>query len=135
MEAIKKFIEYDGFAQYLGIEIIEHGEGTATSKVVLRPYHLNSAGIAHGGAIFALADAAFAVASNSHGQVSLAINVSISYHKAVKEGALYAHAEEIARNPKLATYLIPVTDEDKNVIATFQGTVYRKKDLIKDVLK
>ena len=62
----------------------------------------------HGGAIFALADAVFSAASNSHGTLAVAINVSISYFKAVNSGALTATAEEASFNPRLATYLITV---------------------------
>ena len=96
----------------------------------LKTHHLNSAGTAHGGAIFSLADAVFAVASNSHGTLAMAINVSISFFKAAKSGVLIASAEEVAINPKLATYLITVLDDAGNKIALFQGTVYRKKERV-----
>ena len=48
--------------------------------------HLNAADVVHGGALFTLADLVFAVASNSHGQLALGINVSISYLKAARAG-------------------------------------------------
>ena len=103
--------------------------------MVVRSHHLNSAGTVHGGAIFALADAVFAAASNSHGTLAMAINVSISYFKAVSSGTLSASAEEVSLNPKLATYLIPVTDDKGNRIALFQGTVYRKKESVGEFVK
>ena len=95
----------------------------------------NSAGTVHGGAVFSLADAVFSVASNSHGTLAMAINVSISYFKAAKSGTLYAEGREVSLNPKLATYLIDVKDEAGNAIALFQGTVYRKKESIGEILK
>jgi acyl-CoA thioesterase len=103
--------------------------------MALQDHHLNSAGTVHGGAIFALADAVFSVASNSHGTLAMAINVSISYFKAVSSGTLFAAAEEVSINPKLATYLITVRDEAGNKIALFQGTVYRKKDSLADIMQ
>jgi acyl-CoA thioesterase len=97
-------------------------------------HHMNSAGTVHGGAIFSLADAVFSVASNSHGTLAMAINVSISFFKAVTGGTLVAEADEVSLNPRLATYLVTVKDEAGNRIALFQGTVYRKKDSISDIV-
>lgn len=127
MTAIEKFIEKDRFAKHLGIKIIEHSKGFARAQMEVKDHHLNSAGTVHGGALFSLADAAFSVASNTHGPLAMAINVSISYFKAVTEGTLYARAEEVSLNPKLGTYLIRIEDGARNPVALFQGTVYRKK--------
>lgn len=134
MEDLKKFIDNDRFARHLGIELLEYSEGKARARMEIRPHHLNSAGTLHGGAIFSLADAVFSAASNSHGTLAVAINVGISYFKAVKSGTLTAEAEEASFNPRLATYLIRVTDEKGEIIALFQGTVYRKKDRLGDLL-
>jgi acyl-CoA thioesterase len=115
--------------------MLEYGAGRARARMEIGKHHLNSAGTVHGGAIFSLADAVFSVASNSHGTLALAINVGISFFKAATGGALFAEAEEVSLNPKLATYLIAVKDEAGNKIALFQGTVYRKKDSIADLVK
>jgi len=130
MERIMRFFENDRFAKHSGIEVLEVSEGRAKAKMEIGEKHLNGVGLVHGGAIFTLADLAFAVASNSHGTVALAINVSIAYLKATTKGTLFAEAEEVSRNPKLATYAVRVTNEDDELIALFQGTVYRKKDKI-----
>ncbi len=130
MERIMRFFENDRFAKHSGIEVLEVSEGKAKAKMEIGEKHLNGLGLVHGGAIFTLADLAFAVASNSHGTVALAINVSIAYLKATTKGTLFAEAEEVSRNPKLATYAVRVTNEDGELIALFQGTVYRKKDKI-----
>ncbi|HUI45276.1 MAG TPA: PaaI family thioesterase [Nitrospirota bacterium] len=135
MDTMKKFVEKDHFAKHLGVEMLEYSSGKAKARMTLQQHHLNSAGTVHGGAIFSLADAVFSVASNSHGTLAMAINVSISFFKAVKSGALIAEGREVSFNPKLATYLIEVKDEAGNAVALFQGTVYRKKDAIADILK
>jgi len=135
MDILKKFVDKDHFAKHLDIEMLEYGGGTAKARMALKNHHLNSAGTAHGGAIFALADAVFSVASNSHGTLAMAINVSISYFKAVKSGTLTAEGREVSFNPKLATYLIDVRDEAGNAVALFQGTVYRKKESIGEFVK
>ncbi len=135
MDAFKKFVERDSFAKHLGVEMLEYSPGRAKARMELKSHHLNSAGMVHGGAIFSLADAVFSVASNSHGTLAVAINVSISFFKAAKAGTLIAEGREVSINPKLATYLIDVKDDAGNAIALFQGTVYKKKDSISDVVK
>lgn len=135
MDTLKRFVEHDRYAKHLGIEMLEYGQGKAKARMEVRPHHLNSAGMLHGGAIFSLADAVFSAASNSRATLAVAINVSISFFKAVKSGSLTASAEEVSFNPKIATYLINVHDDAGNKIALFQGTVYRKKDAIADVIR
>lgn len=126
MDELAAFVERDSFAKSLGIEMLDYGEGYAKARLTVRTDHLNSAGILHGGAIFSLADAAFAVASNSHGPLAVAVTASISFFRGVGDGTLFAEAREVALSRKLATYLIEVTNEAGVPIAQMQGTVYRK---------
>jgi acyl-CoA thioesterase len=135
MNTVKRFVEADQFAKHLGIEMLDFSTGRAKARMTVQSHHLNSAGTVHGGAIFSLADAVFSVASNSHGTLAMAINVSISFFKAAKSGTLYAEGREVSINPKLATYLIDVKDEAGNSVALFQGTVYRKKETLGEILK
>ena len=130
MESVRNFFQNDTFAEYIGIELVEVSEGRAKAKMEIKDHHLNGINIAHGGAIFSLADLAFAVASNSHKTIALAINASISFLKAASGGTLVAEAKEVSLNPKLATYEIRVTNENNDLIAIFLETVYRKKDKI-----
>ena len=134
-DTIERFIKNDRFAKHLGIEVYDVGDGKAKGRMTIQKHHLNSAGTLHGGAIFALADAVFSAASNSHGTLAMAIDVSISYFKAVKEGTIYAEAEEISINPKLGTYLITLKDDNGDIIALFKGTVYRKSTPLEEILK
>ena len=129
MEDVRQFIsKHDKFAEHCGIELLEVSEGRAKAILKINRQHLNAVNIVHGGAIFTLADLVFAAASNSHGNVAVAINVTISYLKAAAGGTLTAEAREVSRNRKLATYSIRVTDESGDLVASFQGMVYRKKD-------
>jgi acyl-CoA thioesterase len=129
-EDMISFFQKDKFARYNGIELLEAADGHARTRMAITENHLNGLGIVHGGAIFTLADFTFAAASNSRGNIAVAINVSISYMKSATSGVLYADAKEIAINPKLGTYTIDVTNEAGELIAIFQGMVYRKKEKI-----
>lgn len=134
MELMERFIDQDRHARYLGVEICHWSEGYAKAKLELKEHHLNSVNTVHGGVLFSLADSVFSVASNSHGTVAVAIQVCISYFKAVSHGTLYAEAREVSRNPKLATYLIEVSDDTGSLLGLFQGTVYRKSARLEEVL-
>lgn len=125
-----KTFEKDVFAAKNGIKLVEAKPGYAKSRMEIKPDHYNSIGIVHGGALFTLADFTFAVASNSHGRVALAIDAEISFFKATSSGTLTAEAKEISLNGILGTYLVEITNEANEHIAHFKGTVYRKKDEI-----
>lgn len=131
MDAIKEFSENDRFAKQIGIELVEVSKGRAKAKMKITDIHLNAVNTVHGGAIFSLADYAFAIAANTHGNISVALNVNISFLKAVSEGTLFAEAEEVSINPKIATYNIRVLNEHNELIATFQGMAYRKERVLK----
>ncbi len=131
MDVIKEFSENDKFAKQIGIELVEVSKGHAKAKMKIKDTHLNAVNTVHGGAIFSLADYAFAIAANTHGIISVALNVNISFLKAVSEGTLFAEAEEVSINPKIATYNIRVLNEHNELIATFQGMAYRKEKVLK----
>jgi acyl-CoA thioesterase len=87
--------------------------------------HLNFNGSCHGGVIFAFADAAFGLASNSHGLLAAGIDAHITYQAAAGLGdELTAAAVEVSRSRKLAVYRIDVTRADGAMISSFTGTVY-----------
>jgi acyl-CoA thioesterase len=129
MQQIKQFFsKNDLFARHAGIELVEVGPGWAKARMKIEPFHFNGAGTVHGGAIFTLADFAFAVASNSHGTLAMGINTSVNFVKAALGGTLYAEAQEQSKGPKLAAYSVMITDDAGDAVAIFQGMVYRKKE-------
>jgi len=128
----RKIFANDRYAALSGVNIVEAGLGYCTTSLKIEKKHLNAANVVQGGAIFTLADLAFAVASNSHGQLALAINVNISYLSAVSAGTLYATATEVSEPDRLGAYDVVVTDEKQRVIARFNGMVYRKREPLMD---
>ena len=120
------FFGNDNYAALTGVEIIEAKEGYCKAQLKITKKHLNAINVVQGGAIFTLADFAFAVASNSRGQLALAINVNITFLKGVSGGTLYATATEFDDPKKLGAYDVIVTNEKDEIIARFNGLVYRK---------
>jgi acyl-CoA thioesterase len=128
---LKNFLEKnDRFAKNNSIKLIEVSEGYAKTSMKINDNHLNAANVVHGGAIFTLADFAFAAASNSHGNIALAVNVDISFLSAATIGTLYAEAREISKNKKLSSYRVDIKDENGTIIAVFQGMVYIKSQTL-----
>ncbi len=128
------FRDNDLFAQHCGIELLEAAGGNSRARMAIGKHHLNGVGTVHGGALFTLADYAFAAACNSHGTVAVAINCSISYVKAVPSGVLTATARETSLGGRIGTYSIDITDDKGALIAIFQGMAYRKKETMEDLL-
>ena len=128
LKAIQDFFRKDLFAGFVGIELIEAGNGRARARLPIGDRHRNGLGLVHGGAIFTLADLAFAAAVNSRGRAAVAIHCSISYLKAAAGDVLFAEAEEVSCGPKIAAYTIRITDASGEIIALFEGMAYRKKE-------
>jgi acyl-CoA thioesterase len=115
----------DRFARAMGVTLVEGGPGFAKVAMTVGAQHLNFNGTCHGGAIFALADAAFGLASNSHGAVAAGIDAHITYQVAVQAGdVLTANAIEITRSRRLGVYRVDVTRADGTPVSSFTGTVY-----------
>ena len=127
---LEAYLRKDRFAAHSDVELVSVTPGHALARLKVEPHHWNAVGIAQGGAIFTLADYAFAAASNSHGTVAVAINAHITFMKSVSTGTLTAEAREVSKNFKLGTYTVEVKDERGELIAVFQGMVYRKQDPI-----
>ena len=132
MDAIKRLFDNDRFAKHAGIELIEFSPGRAQASMHITDKHLNGIGLVQGGAIFTLADFAFAVAVNSRGNIAVAVTTTITFLKAATEGTLIATAEEISLSNRLGTYRVTVTNENEETIAVFQGTAYRKAKKIEE---
>ena len=130
IDKLKDFFKNDRFATLAGIEIVEVSTGYCKARMEIGKKHLNAANVIQGGAIFTLADFAFAVASNSHGQLSLAINVNITFLKGKSTGTLYATAREVSEPKRIGAYDVDVTDENGEIIARFNGIVYRKNEVL-----
>jgi LAO/AO transport system kinase len=122
---VRRLADADAFVRLLGIACTHGGPGTATVEMTIGQQHLNFNGTCHGGAVFALADTAFGLASNSHGHLAAGIDAHITYQVAARAGErLLARAVEVSRSKKLAVYRVDLTRGDGAPISSFTGTVY-----------
>ncbi|MDR1730139.1 MAG: PaaI family thioesterase [Prevotellaceae bacterium] len=127
MENTLQLIQKDHFANHNQMRVIEVGEGTAKTQMTVTGNHLNGLGTVQGGALFTLADLAFAAASNSREKIAVALDASINFIKAVSSGTLTATAREIDLKRTIGIYCVEIRNEADELIATFQSTAYRKE--------
>ncbi len=121
--------ERDFFARSLGIEILEIRPGYSRVGMPIAPYMVNGLKIAHGGAIFSLGDFAFAAASNSYGQVAVALSMDIHFLRAPETGAyLTAEALEVRRGRRTGLYRISVIESSGRQIAEMHGMAFIKDE-------
>lgn len=120
-ETVARIIaEFDesAFARLLGMTILEARNGYARVTMDCTG-KMNPSGVAHGGAIFALADHAFGIASNCGGVHRTAVSISIQY-LVPATGTLMAEARQVSDNGKYACFRVIVYAGDRTV-ATFDG--------------
>lgn len=123
---VSHMMDNDFFSQWMGVEVLEVREGYSRIKMTIRKEMVNGFGIVHGGLPFSLADSAFAFACNNRNNLSVALDVTITFTKAVNVGdELTAEAKEVHNGRSTGVYLITVTNQKKEHVALFKGTCFR----------
>jgi acyl-CoA thioesterase len=121
------------FGAFVGVEVVEVAPGAATCRMDVREEHANPFGTVNAGAIYTLAETAFGAAANAHGNVALAVNLSIAYLRPATGKRLTATATELSAGGHMATYSVRVTDETGTLVADVQAMGYRTKIPLEDV--
>ena len=116
----------DYFAEELGIKLVEAKDGYSRVSMKVEKKHTNALGFTHGGAIFSLADFAFAHACNFGDNVAVAVQVSINYLRPSVEGdILTAEATRVSDGKTMGLYNVNVKNKEKTV-AFFSGLAFKK---------
>jgi acyl-CoA thioesterase len=123
---VDHMMEHDQFSRWLGISVLEIKEGYSRIQMKVRAEMVNGFGIAHGGIAFSLADSAFAFACNNRNNLSVALDTSINFTKAVNTGdTLVAEAKESHNGRSTGLYYITITNQQNEQVAIFKGTCFR----------
>ncbi len=119
--SVQAMMARDEASRGLGIELVDHAEGRAVTRMTVRPDMLNGHAVAHGGLIFALADTAFACACNSYGPVTVAAAAEIVFVAPAYAGdVLTGEAVVRTRFGRAGLYDVTIR-RDGDVIAEFRG--------------
>lgn len=115
----------DNLRENLGIRILETQDGYSKLTMKITKRLTNGLGIAHGAAVFALADCAFAEAANYEDKVGIAIQADIKFMKPSSEGdTLTAEAKRVSEGKTFGFYDIEVKNNERTV-ALFSGVAYK----------
>ena len=125
IEEARAYFAGDRFATESGMTIDELDEEHAVTSVELGARHKNAFGGVMGGAIFTLADFAFAALSNSRENVTVAQQVSINYLAAAKGEKLVARASYRKDGRSSCVVNVDVSDDTGRDIAQFVGTGFK----------
>jgi len=125
-DVVDHMMDHDAFSQWLGIQVLQINEGYSKISMTIRKEMVNGFGIVHGGVPFAFADSAFAFACNNRNNLSVALDVTISFMKAMHIGdVLTAEAKEIHNGRSTGVYLITIHNQKDEQVALFKGTCFR----------
>lgn len=127
MNALKDFFLKDRFAVLAGAELMEIRVGYAKARMKVTDHHLNGGDVCQGGALFTLADLAFAAAVNSHLTLTFSTSSQITFIRPVASGYVYAEAVEIVNHKRMPFAEVRITDEEGQLVAVFTSSGYRKQ--------
>lgn len=136
MTLLERLNNGDRFASSIGAHLTEVKEGSAKAQLTVEERHLNGGGVCQGGAIYTLADLAFAAVTNSHGILSLGISNTITFLKSAQLGdTITAECTELLNHHKLPYCDMKITNQHGELLAVMTGLAYRmKKDYTFDSL-
>jgi uncharacterized protein (TIGR00369 family) len=106
------------YRDFLGIRMLEYGDGLAECLIGLQAHHLNTGGRVHGGVLASLADTAAGVAVRSirpEGKLSATTDLSISFIRPPKGNDLLARAKVIHAGKQLFRVEVDILSADKLV--------------------
>jgi acyl-CoA thioesterase len=108
----------DPWARSLGIEYLAIERGSCRLALTLKPDMVNFHGRPHGGVIFTIADTAFGVACNAHGEPAVGLSVTITYLGAAAPGSrLIAEGRQVKQGRRTGFYDVTVTTDDGTLVA------------------
>ncbi len=123
---VRKRFSNDLFAaKQAGIEIIEADKNYSLCEMKITPFHLNAAGCVMGGAIYTLADYAFAVAANTDNPLTVTLSSNISFLRSVKTDRLQAECKLQKDGKNICFFRVNVTAPDGTVIAAVDTNGFR----------
>ncbi len=124
-------LKRDRFTKWLGLQIDEFKKGYCKLHFRVNDEMLNGFDSIHGGVLFAASDSAFAFACNSHGNITLALDVSISFTRPASTGdILSVIAEEVFLGNRIGIYDIRTFNDKGELVALFKGTAYRTDKIV-----
>ncbi len=125
-EELRELYKNDRFATNAGCKIVEADSDKVVCEMEIREDLLNAHGAVMGGAMFTLADFAFAVASNLNGVPSVAVESNIRFYSATKGTKLTAICTTDKDGRNLGYYTVEIKDNLGKKIAGYTAVAFHK---------
>jgi acyl-CoA thioesterase len=123
IDRLKELGKNEPIASFLNMKLTELSDGFARVEMKMKPEYINFNGTIFGGIISAIADQAFAYATNSVGTPNVASQLNIHFIAAAKENdKLIAECLVVKRGKRVCISEIKVTDPEGKLIALASGT-------------
>jgi acyl-CoA thioesterase len=118
----------DTFSRRIGVKLIELLPGFARATLPITDETTNIYQMAHGGAIFSVADQACEAAGNSYGEPAVALQQNIHFLAAGKSGDfLEATARVTHRSSRIGLIEFEVKNREGRLMAIGQQVIYFRK--------
>ena len=124
-EEAREYFKGDKFAYNNGMMLDELSEEESLCSMPLDERHVNANGGIMGGAIFTLADLAFAALTNNIHRPTVAQQVGINYLSAPKGQRLLARAHLIKSGRSSTIVRVDISDDTGRDVAVFMGTGFK----------
>ena len=125
VEEASEYFKKDQFAYRAGMELTELGDDFAVYAAPIHEGLFNANGGVQGGAIFTLADLAFAALANHIHMPTVAQQVSVNFLNAPKGTRLTAKAE-LKKNGRASCVInVSVTDDTGRDVAQYVGVGFK----------
>lgn len=130
-EKMQEIIRKNGFAQLIGMELLEVREGFAKGRIPLEDRYTNIYGGMHGGCSYALADTLAGIAASTYGSFVTTIDGKINYLLPIRDTEyVYCEAQALRQGGKVGVYEARISNDSGEVLATADFTYYRLKEMI-----
>ena len=119
LDELRQRFRADRYAtEITGAEILSAEPRHAVCTLSLRPEHCNAAGNPMGGAVFTLADFAFAVAANGFSEtITVSQSADIHFLSPARGRVLTAEAKCLRAGRTVSLYTVDITDDQGGYVA------------------
>lgn len=117
-------VDKSRFVQHVGVSVDEAAPGRSRCSLRIQDFHRNPSGVAHGGAIFTLADTAMAaalMASLEEGLICTTVEIKLGYFRPVFDGQISCDAVVVNKGKTLASLEAGIVAAGK-LVAKASGT-------------
>ena len=130
LEQARRLVGRDPMARHLGFEVVDLDETRAVTRYVPRAEHLTALDRVQGGAVFAQADHAIALAASALGGTVVTIEVKINFLASAGRGdVLLAEARSVDVKRKRSLWQAEIRKEaDGELTAVCQGLAYHRRE-------